>query len=990
MLSHKPIMSSDTSGLPDNLRHKFPEMRPVKSAPTLMRINGIGVGMYGKRDLDPETRTYIKTQCFCVVFVPLIALAAYRVADAERGWYFIGKERLSSFAKSWNLGILILSLMFAGILAEQAHKSSPEYVAKQELKRADEAMKSGRVLPAADVYRELALGTTAQAPAARRGLGEAIEQCLREASPEKAEAAFKILATLPPQLNSPAPLVPDAYQRGVALIEKFGATNPDGTIGLLRQVALLNGSTNSLRPLEIKLLKEAIAAKANNTNRVVELALIYEEQKQLDLSYEVLSPYRHELGATEGARLLGQHLLAQGHYEDSYGLLYPYVQARLEKLRAVERNYTNTVGTFYRQCFRELNQGHADRSFYDTYKAASKAQKEELVDGYIQKRMESDPGFKRALAEFTAANKIVHVTLDLGMVQLNRAQNLADPGARKTELEAAEKTFLAIRGLAGGTDEYRLFLGQVYYWLGKSQEGGDLFTQLLEAHQRAYLWLMRLANTLREVGEENHARELTEEAYRTGKAGTEKFDAASMRARMEKDNDDQIAWLEKADSNDPGIQVALNNSRGRKAMIAGNRDLAAQYLRKSVEGFKNLPQTPAMLNNFGIAYLDLYFATGDIANHNRGLALLEQAVALSPGDSLLLNNITHLLITRAYMDVIGDSIHFAALKETPGHTMLAHRYKNEEERAQVIAQLHQNEYMKKALVYLDKALLLAPKNPALYEIGLSLQESFRDLGELQKLEQRIRVAAPDLAEIKRGTHEAYDSAKDKEHLQRMEAEIRRYQALMAAPAVLEHPATLEFAHVILNEYQQGAGILGAPADSQKLVAEALATYKSRPNSAALSMLTAAYFFRAHEQLKQQNPTYAELAARTRHAVSPIELIAFLLDRNDPMASMIRQNPSFLKGLEMLKEDGRLFPSFRQPYEWALFRTIEPNEAALVCRQLKADKVACLGDALHFQLNPILGNAVLTQYWRARINGNEAAAAALYQQALRDGVPLPAL
>src|SRR5262249_6034496 len=232
-----------------------------------------------------------------------------------------------------------------------------------------------------------------------------------------------------------------------------------------------------------------------------ELAVMYEEQKQLDSSYELLTPYRKQLGATEGARILGQHLLEQGQSEDAYGLLYPYVQARLAKLRAVERSYTNTMATVYRRSLEDLNAGRGDRSFYDAYKTASKAEKEALVDGYIQKRMESDPAFKRAVAELTAANKIIHVTLDLGMVQLNRAQNLSDPGARKAELEAAEKTFLAIRGLAGGTDEYRLFLGQVYYWLGKSKEGGELFAQLLEAHKRAYSVLVQLARVLREVGE---------------------------------------------------------------------------------------------------------------------------------------------------------------------------------------------------------------------------------------------------------------------------------------------------------------------------------------------------------------------------------------------------------------------------------------------------------------------------------------------------------
>jgi tetratricopeptide (TPR) repeat protein len=982
-------MSDNTPEIPDSLRAKFPELRPLKRVPPLMRVNGIGVGMYGRRDADSETGTYVKTHCICLVFVPILALGAYRVADAERGWYFIGKERLSSFAKSCNFGVLLLSFMFAGIVAEHSYKSSPDYIAKQELRRADQSLRSGKPLDAARIYRDVALGSSAQAEPAWRGLHDSLEQSLTNDSPEKVEATYRLLATLPPKLNSPAPVVPDARQRGLALVEKFRANNPDGAIDLLRQVALLAGPTNaSLQPLEIELLKAAIAAKPDNTNRVVELALIYEEQKQLAASYELLAPYSQKLGATEGARILGQHLLEEGKYEDAYRLLYPYVQARLERLRGVERNYTNTMATLYKRTVKQLNDGQGDPSFYEAYKKASKPDKEALVDGYVQKRMENDPSFKRAVADLTAANKIVHVTLDLGMVQLNRAQNLTDPAARKTELEAAEQTFLAIQGLAGGTDAYRLFLGQVYYWLGKSKEGGELFAQLLAAHKRAYPLLMQLAHTLRAVGDETQSRDLCEEAYRTGKSNEDRFGAAMLRSHLPKDMDDRIAWLEKADPGDVTVQIELNNSRGGKALRDGNRELAAQFYRKAIEGYQNRPQTSTVLNNCGLVYLNLYLASGNIADHNRGLALVEQAMALSPGDSVLFINITHLFITRAHMDVVGDAIHFAALKESPNHAMLAHLYKDEQGRAALIRQLRQNEHMKKALTYLDKALLLAPKNPSLYDIGLRLQENFGDLAELQKLQQRLRVAAPDLTETTRETREAYDPAKDKDRLDRLQKEARRYQALLESPAVKEHPLTLEFAELELNELEQWASLAGASADSQKLLDQALATHQRLPTSAGQTALITTYFFCVHDQLKQQSPAYAELAERTRRALAPRELIAFLLDRNDALAPLIRQNPNMLKALELLKERGHTFPSFRQTDEWALFRTIDADEATRVVQQLKNNQVSRLADELRFQLNPLAGSVVMRQYWNAKMNGDQPAAAALYQEALRNSVPLP--
>ena len=64
------------------------------------------------------------------------------------------------------------------------------------------------------------------------------------------------------------------------------------------------------------------------------------------------------------------------------------------------------------------------------------------MEGYVRRQMENDPAFKRAIAELTSANKIVHVALDLGMVQLNRAQTL-------TTLQHARRSWRRRRRRAG-------------------------------------------------------------------------------------------------------------------------------------------------------------------------------------------------------------------------------------------------------------------------------------------------------------------------------------------------------------------------------------------------------------------------------------------------------------------------------------------------------------------------------------------------------------
>ena len=83
-MSIDPSSEGASSSSPKiNLLERFPKMRPVKSAPALTTVNGIGLGMYGHRDEDAETGAYVKTQCFCFFFIPykLILKNLFKAAD---------------------------------------------------------------------------------------------------------------------------------------------------------------------------------------------------------------------------------------------------------------------------------------------------------------------------------------------------------------------------------------------------------------------------------------------------------------------------------------------------------------------------------------------------------------------------------------------------------------------------------------------------------------------------------------------------------------------------------------------------------------------------------------------------------------------------------------------------------------------------------------------------------------------------------------------
>jgi hypothetical protein len=86
-------------------------LTPIKSAPSLSTVNGIGAMMYGATDRDSEDGSYLTTYYFVVFFLPIVPLARYRVIDTGNNSYrFIGKSPLRPFDK-WHIAAVVVGII---------------------------------------------------------------------------------------------------------------------------------------------------------------------------------------------------------------------------------------------------------------------------------------------------------------------------------------------------------------------------------------------------------------------------------------------------------------------------------------------------------------------------------------------------------------------------------------------------------------------------------------------------------------------------------------------------------------------------------------------------------------------------------------------------------------------------------------------------------------------------------------------------------------
>jgi tetratricopeptide (TPR) repeat protein len=259
------------------LQMKYPEMKPVGAAPTLQTVHGIGTCFYGARDHDRATGTYVKTQCFCAFFFPLVAMKSYRVRSQGSGWNLIGRVPLSRLAKTWNIAVVcaILGCITVPIIAE--YLNNPSHRAARTLAKADEAAEAGNLLEAGRLYCDVVRTRTEHAFEARQRCAKLIERPEVDAlSLADATRLFDdVVETRLLGDSSPADVT-----RGIAMVKSHAQADPVPSTRLLNRIARLSSADAYREFAELVQGPFAALPPAATVNVFREAALIPQEGAQ--------------------------------------------------------------------------------------------------------------------------------------------------------------------------------------------------------------------------------------------------------------------------------------------------------------------------------------------------------------------------------------------------------------------------------------------------------------------------------------------------------------------------------------------------------------------------------------------------------------------------------------------------------------------------------------------------------------------------------------
>jgi tetratricopeptide (TPR) repeat protein len=573
------------------------------------------------------------------------------------------------------------------------------------------------------------------------------------------------------------------------------------------------------------------------------------------------------------------------------------------------------------------------------------------------------------------------------MVTLRRAQNMTDPEARRQELEKAEQTFLAVQGIAGDDDHWRLQVGQVYYWLGKHEEGKREFEQLLANNNRSFPILMAVGQILRELGAYGEAREILEEAYEKASDDPSRYAAAHLRATSHTDLLDEITWLERCNPSTPGVRAQLCGVRGDQAANEGNEDLAADHYREAIEIYDGMNETSSTLNNSALVYLALHALTGDESALANGIERIEKAISLEPDNAILLANSAYALIRAAIRELAGPALEDYRIESSEDMDVLSYLVTDQQELEELRERARQHPGLQKARSYLDKTMLLAPKGLGAYTSSAMMDLFFRDEEALRRLAQRIdatTVDMTDLAERYLAYYRFEDPPQDREQressIERTEQVVQQFRQKTRGPAYATAVGDLVEELLKIDDVSQ--------IDSDRLVRLAEEAHQAAPSSGSYSTLTTALLYRASEALGKAFPEYAEAAETARRSLSPYVTVVLVLSRDDKLGEVARNHPDVQRVVELMIEKTERFPLSRGPFAWALFRTMAPARAEAARQHIVDNEIDRLGRSVGLKIIPFNAAGACLEYWARLADGSTDTARAPLETALELGAPVP--
>jgi hypothetical protein len=246
----------------------------------------------------------------------------------------------------------------------------------------------------------------------------------------------------------------------------------------------------------------------------------------------------------------------------------------------------------------------------------------------------------------------------------------------------------------------------------------------------------------------------------------------------------------------------------------------------------------------------------------------------------------------------------------------------------------------------------------------------------------------DLSDATRTYMDFYSGKKDETKRKEAKVVLNRAEAILQAARKAPGGATFAVAADSVLSQKIHMFMLDQPIDADEFVALAEEAYKTAPSSGSHRTLLSALLFRAASSLAQQDPTFAELAAKTKRSLGPIYLIPWILSQDGNLRQAVEANRDFQRAVDVLLDTNKRFPRHPSSWDWAMVRTVHPQEATQIAQTILKDELRAVERLINRRLSPLSAAVAFDEYWECQLAGKEAQGLEVLKAAAARGVPLP--
>ena len=910
---------------------------------------------------DPLDSSSVQTRVFSLCYLPIFAIDAFRVKKdsyTDR-LIFIQKEKLSLFGKVSNtIAILILSTLLASIcLVSYSH--SDRYKTNTLIAEADKLIQNNKTSQGLKAYlKAYDLVSIEKKPEIVESFALAIFDTFKTNDWKRIKTSSDLLIHSP-FFDEIKDQFPDLHEVAIRRAKQVAEQSPETALVLMKLAEQAAEADLDWRAERRAILETAVVhSKKFDEPSFNELSAIYEASGETDKILQLLRPHSHIISGSEMALRLGIAEVNAAHYPQAIPHFASYLAGReqtwISASKHLNRAYSLTI--------QNLDNRNAAPSLYESaYQFHTGQQPLVQWQRSLEHAVQSDPKNQTFLDQLKQTRRVPEALMNLAICHLEQAQS--ETSDRNEQLHLAESALLRISHIASDSPEYQFFLGQVYYWLGKNQQGKALFDSLAKKFNNNPEQQMTLVTALSDVGRTAEAKELANQAFALAKNENDRQRIAHLRSTISTDLNEQIEWLQKSNQSSPVVKIDLYTAEGNLAISKNKIAAGINLLKKAITGYNKQAESASSLNNCALIHFNIFNATGDTDHYKDGLIKIEKALDLVPNDSVLNSNASTVFFEAACLEILKRQAQPILFQQGIGVKSLDYLYNSERDYLRLTEQLKAHPYYKKACLFFQRSILLAPQNQSLYLQGASIFAWSRDLQQLNHLKSKLVSSKLDYNTSQKQWVQSIAKQNPTDTIEELQHGQQTYLKQL-------DKSNNDFAKAIIEVAKMSVTVAHwSPLEvtnAEETVAAMKRFNKQFPNAVFDRSLKAAITIQAAQSIAEKNPLFKQWIISAKDQVSLESLLLLWTVNQKNPSDVLQRHPSVKDFFFTSHQQAMKYKAKANNFDLGVATLVAPSDRAILGSEL-SNSIQTQSQFITNEMYHYLPEQKLQMYWKLLAN-----------------------